>query len=382
MKTKFIKMITAVVAVATVFTMNAANVNAASLDSMEDSAGNVFVAGSDFGIKDIKDGAIDGEVFAAGKDIDVDNAVVDGSVFVAGMNLSVEDSVVDGSAFLAGQNIDVDSIIDKNIFVAGQDVSLKDNTEAKAAYVAGATIDINGAFDCVNAAGGIINFDAEVDGDVTLDGDVINIGDNAKVTGDIIVKYGSQLNVSDNAKVENIQSTKVEDKSGVAVEKVTAGAVILGKVKKCISLLFGNAVLALLFAFFLKRDLKKANAACKANPGSFLGYGAIALIAAPVAIIVCLITVIGAKAAGVATLIYILTCNIAGVFAFASFVRELMFGKAGKRLNPVAEIVISVLPLAVIKVIPVIGGLVSFACLLYTFGYMVNVFVEKAKETE
>ena len=61
---------------------------------------------------------------------------------------------------------------------------------------------------------------------------------------------------------------------------------------------------------------------------------------------------------------------VAKVFTFASLARELIFKNAKKRLHPVLEAVIAVLPAAVLKEIPFIGGLLSLACAVYMLGYV------------
>lgn len=388
MKNKLLKKMmvvsaTVVMMLSSVLTVNAAEitmVNAAE-EITTDSSGNVFYAGQDVNLGQHNMRQIGNELVAAGLNINCDGAQVDGSVFAAANKVKLNDAKLGGSAFIAGQMIDIAAEANNNMFIVGQQIDFADVTKAKAMYTAGQVVNVKGSYKYVNASADTLYFDAVVDGDVVLDAANVHIGPNASVTGEFKIKYTDGYEANDAASVVNAQVEKVE---ASGENKKTTGALVLAailkRVLRTIKGLFVNTVIALIMAFLFRKNLKEAADACKANPGSYLGFGALAMFVAPIAFVILLCTVIGVKAAIIGAIFYGVAIALQGVFTFASFGRELFFGKAKKRLNPVLEIIISVLPYAIACQIPGINAIINIACGLYTFGYIASAVSKKIKE--
>lgn len=355
-----------------------------------DGSGNCYAAGQDINLVGSGFENIDNELFAAGMNINAKGVNVDGSAFIAGSNLYVEDAKIGSSLFIAGQNVVIDADIKNNIWAAGNGITVKEGTSVKAIHAAGNVISVDGEYESVYLAGDSITFSGVCSGDVTIEGENVTVSDDAVIDGVLKVIAPEDPKYSDNEKIgeyvfEQAKEEGEDSNSGIegvagAAAKAGAGALILAKVGKCFKLLIKYAVLALILAIVFKNNLNESYEMATKKPGAFWGFGALALICGPLIMIILCITVVGLPIAGLSLAFYMLALFVARVFTFASLVRELIFTHTGKRLNPILETVIAVLPAAVIKVIPLIGGLVGFACAIYMMGYVVNAFAKTISE--
>lgn len=348
-----------------------------------DASGNWFGAGQLVDISSQGVSKVENELFGAGMDVRANNVEVDGSVFVAGSNVTVNSSKVGGSVFAAGSNITVDAEVKNNIWAVGSSIITTDNTSVKGLHVAGANAIVRGNYEAVSVSAGTVTFDAVVDGDVEIEADSVILGENASVGGKLtIVAKEEPENAAAIAssyefkEVVKEESESEEDGEGVfgvgkKVGKLAAGAIILKKIKKMVLNLFRYALLAVVFAVVLKNNLTESYEMSTKRALPFWGFGALTLFCFPIVAVILCITIIGLPLAGLLGTIYVLAICFAKVFTFCSLVRELIFTHTSKRLHPIAETVLAVLPAAVIGVIPVIGGLVGLACAIYTLGYIV-----------
>ena len=344
-----------------------------------DVSGNYFAAGEVVDTSAEAVTTVENECFMAGQTVYLRNVAVDGSAFVAGADVNVDSAVVGSSLFVAGSDVSVDVVANNNVWAAGSNVKVSENSSVKGLHVAGGSVTVGGEYTQVDACGGSVYFDAKVDGDVNIEAENVTIGPNADVTGNINVTYSTNLNQDDNAKVPNINVTKVESTEEKMEEEANKSVAngIVAKIKKAFYMLFANSVIAVILALLFNSSLKKAYDYCTTKTGAFIGFGALVAIMAPTAILVALITVVGAPTAGLALMVYATVGFGCKVFAFGSLVRELIFTHTKSRLHPVAETVIAVLPLAIVRQIPFVKGLVGLACAIYTWGYIVLALYDK-----
>lgn len=376
---KLLVTITCVISALTLSVETDAFAASSSITWDEDSSGNVFGAGDtvDLSVKGAT--TIGNEFFGAGRNVKADYVLIDGSAFVAGQNVTAQNSVIEGSLFAAGQDLIISSEIDHNIIAAGQNISTGDSTKAKALYAAVATAEISGTYDYVSVAADTIYFNAEVNGNVKLTGNNIYVGENAVVNGVLTIEYSNEQDINSAASINTLSSSQVENSSDAkeAVAEVAVGAIIIGKIKNLVKNLIQYIVLAIIFAFLFRSNLTKAYEMSTTKAAAYWGFGALTLLAFPIAFIILCITVIGIPVAGLSLAFYILGLALAKVFTYSSLVRELIFRHTKKRLHPVAETVLAVLPAAIINLIPVIHGLVGFACAIYTMGYITLAIADK-----
>lgn len=333
----------------------------------EDSTGNI-VGGDESAVLD-RDVA--NELFITGQKVCVNDKKVDGNAFMAGYELLLDKSTIGGSAFMAGYSLETDATVDHNIWIAGYKLDLKENTKAKALYAAGNVVDVRGNYETAGIGAGTISFNGTVNGDVSLDGDTITIGKDAVINGTLTIKSSNDPEISEDAEIGEVIVKKVQGDTD-AVKTVSAADKAIKWLKSLIYWILAFALLGLIFALFFDRQLEDAAAIGTQRTAFTFLSGFFALIAVPIALIILCVTYIGLPLAGFAGLVCAAIMFFSRVFTFASIVRHLIFSKAGKRLNFVAEVVLVVILAAVIKKIPYLGGITGFVCLMFTFGYVIQ----------
>lgn len=386
MKNCFIKgMSTALTSIlAVIFIIS--NVFAASDTFDTDSSGNVFGAGDIVKVETGASGEINNELFAAGMDVSANGVYIDGSAFLAGQGVSIKESEVGGSVFAAGNSVIIDADVNNNIWAAGNILVVSEDTSVKGIHLAGNNISVCGEYEGAAIYGSTVFFDAVVDGDVEIEADELTIGENAKVSGNLKITAPSDPDADSIAEgdytYEKPAAGTDDDVDGgdkFAAEKkgfkktlgkASFGFLLLRKAKKIILGLLKYALLAAVLAFVFKKNLDKSYEYATTKTGAFIATGALVLFCLPIIAIVLCITVVGIPVSGLALTFYVLALCVAKVFTFASLARELIFKNAKKHLHPVLEAVIAVLPAAVLKEIPFIGGLLSLACAVYMLGYV------------
>lgn len=351
----------------------------ASSDSMTDSSGNLFSGGQSININT----DVDNELFAAGYNLTVNGSNVDGSAFVAGYNVGMYDCNIDGSIFAAGETVTISSAVNHNIFAAGSVVALKDKSVARAVNVVGGDVSLTGSYQSVAAAGANVFFNGTVNGDITLEGENIEIGDKAVVTGTLTVTSSMEpvINSNNIGEYKFVKSAET-DRQEVA-DKAVKGLIalkILGFFKKVIYWAVAYVILGILLLIFFKDKLVSSVDAFKTRTASVLASGIIAMLLLPIVCILLFVTGICAPVGGFVSVLTIVTYCIAGVFTAVTLVRELIFAViAKKRINQFAEVAISAAVFGVIKCIPIIGKLLLLFAAMFTFGYIIQLAYDKIK---
>ena len=375
MKRNWFKKITTIAFIATILlAATAKTAYAGTSEVTKDHSGNVFGSGDSVSWNE----NVDNELFLTGFNVSALNVDVDGSAFAAGYDVAIKENKVGSSVFAAGYNVTIDSDVNNNIFVAGLNLILNENTSAKSLYAAGSSLNIKGDFDYANISGSNVYFDANVDGDVSIDADTITFGDNAHIGGNLDIKSNEEPETANIAKgtVTFEQKNSNEEETIEAVEEIGKATVYLSivkRVKKFIYWTFAFALLAVVFKLLFSKHLDDSVAMVNNKTAPMLLSGFLGMIVVPFFILIAAVTIIGLPVAGLTGILLIIIRCTSRVFAFASFGRNLIFGKMKKRLNPMLETVLAVLPAAFIKVIPFVGWLVGIACFIYSLGYVLQV---------
>ena len=313
-------------------------------------------------------------VFAAGNNVDL-TSNIDGSSFVAGNGLTISSS--QDYIFAAGNTIELDGAYAKDAFIAGSTINVKKSV-FRDLYIVGQNVkiksDITGD---LYIAGENVTIDAKIDGDVHSSADKLTIGEDAVILGTLKYDEDTKLQIAETAQITKKKSYKSE-KVNVNLttgQKITA--TIISKVTSYLSILLITIILmAIAKGLFNKVDEKEKSV------NYFLKislYGFIALIAIPVAAIMLLITVIGLPLSIISLLLY-------GILIYLSIIITAYYlGKwllSDKIKNDYLLITVSLLIIYVLKLIPVIGGFVSFFSLIFGLGMFISLLKTDKKTTK
>jgi len=309
--------------------------------------------------------------FVVGNSVDM-SSEVDGLNFVAGNNINL--SSHQDYLFTAGNNLNLNGVSAKDIFVAGNEIKM-DSANVRDVYVAGSKIEIKTSMlRNLYAGGDKVEIDSYIDGNVKISSENIKIGDQTVITGKLVYPKGAKIEISDGAMVENTETYVVDT---VDTEELT----FADRVSNFIITYVGLLIVALIL-FTINRRLFKAIEKEERDPATIfktLAIGLGILVVVPIAAILALITVVGIP-------LTILSLILYGVCIYLSAIPTSYYvGKwvtKGKKFNDYLLISAALLVYYIIRLIPVVGGLVSFISLIFGLGFFGTYIIKSSKEAK
>lgn len=302
--------------------------------------------------------AIDATSFIAGNDVSV-SSDINGANFVAGNNLKL--SSKQDVVFAAGRNVNLESLTTKDAFLAGQNITVE-SSEIRDLYAAGEEIRIDSNIGRnANLAGEVVVINSEISGDVTIAAETIKIGREAIINGTLKYPEDAKISISETAQVINKETYQ-----SVEIEEPTFSDILRKRFQSFLSLL--------LIGLLLLWQSKTFNKIEKLEQGvdnlfKNVGKGFLFLIALPAAVILLLCTVIGIPLSLIALVGYIILLylsNIAAAYYLGNWLLK------EKIPNKYLVLCVTLLGIYILKLIPVIGGLVGFIALCLGLGIFIS----------
>ena len=315
--------------------------------------------------------------FVAGNNVDV-SSTVDGLNFIAGNVVNV--SSTQDYAFVAGNIVTLTNVTSKDAFVAGSLIKVIDS-DIRDLYAVAETITINSNISRnLYAAGENITINSTIDGDVNLSAEKITIGENAVITGKLTYNENADIDIDKSASVESTKTYKPSENVDVEVEVSPVALIVAEITSKIMSYLSMLAISLLLMVLNKKvfKDIKKIDK----DAGNLVKtglFGFAFLVGLPVAAVILLITVIGLPISIISLLLYgilIYLSLTATTYFFGSWLLK------DKIKNEYLQFTITLLAIYVLKMIPIIGGLVGFISLCLGLGIYVTLFSKYIKSNK
>lgn len=303
-------------------------------------------------------------IFAAGNNVTA-TGKVDGISFIAGNDISVENEK--DYLFVAGNQINIKNVTTKDAFIAGSSINIEES-KIRDLYASADTINISSEISGKAYLGGnIVTIDSTIKGDVRVDAGTIKLGENANIEGTLKYPEGVEIEKADSAKINKEKAYKVETESKTDIAKDMLRDFTTSVLSM---ILIGLVLLALNKKAFDKIEKidKKAGSIAKT---ALLGFATLVLV--PIAAIILIISTIGLGLGVISVLLYGIMIYIS-VIPTAYFVGNWIL--KDRVSNKYLIFIISILVIYVLKLIPVIGGLVSFVSLCFGLGVYINLIKE------
>lgn len=285
---------------------------------------------------------IDGATFVAGKEVTVSST--QDYLFAAGSNVNLE-GVSTKDAFIAGSNLNIQASSIRDLYAAGQNIRI-DSDISRNAYLAGETVTIN----------------SRINGDVYVDAENIRIGKEAEITGTLKYDEDAKLNISETAivaKKKSHKSTEVKVEVTPMTKFVTKATNTLYSYVAL--LVIGFIILATSKTFKkIDKEEKKFGFILKS---SLIGF--ITLFMLPVAAILAMVTMVGLPLGIIALVIYFILIYLSAL-GTSYYFGKLAFAKSIK--NDYLLLAVSLLIYYAARLIPIIGGLITFIALIFGMG--------------
>jgi len=263
------------------------------------------------------DGA--GSQFYSGTAIDV-TGEVDGDVYAAGQSITISGNVA-GDVIAAAQTIIITGTVDGNVRLAGQDVTIS-GTVSRSATIFAASTDVTATGslgdDLVGAAGDVA-IAGTVGRDVMVS--VGNLAIDGSVGGDLTYNSDNGARIADGAVSGTTERIAPSSSNTVEVSPwALAGGWLLGVLYALVAL----SIITVAVALLLPRVLQRVTDQLIPSPWKALLVGFVASIVMPVAVLVLLVTIVGAPLALAALVVWLVLTLATFVFG-AYYIGRLLF---------------------------------------------------------
>jgi hypothetical protein len=323
---------------------------------------------------------INGDLVAIAAD-DKINGIVSGDVTLIGINVLFNKSTTRTAKILAGSAV-VNGYIDGDLIIVAADATVTENVEVKGDLIIianSATVNgkINGNTN-IKASHTVLN--ALMLGNATVSSQQIKIGNVSSIKGDL--NYSSKDRIYNIQKV--VKGTTVFQKLGQKTYLET----LRSKMYLILSLLIVAIILFSLIPTTMQNLIRTANVEFTRT----ILYGAIALIAIPILVILFFMTIIGIPmalmlAALYATMLYLSPIVIISLSGIA--IRNYLFpGQLVKKkhikqklgLQLIQSLIIGLFIYILVICIPLLGGTVELFSIVVGFGAVTMHVIMKIKE--
>jgi cytoskeletal protein CcmA (bactofilin family) len=343
----------------------AAELRTAEVVTKEESPKNLYLAGENPTV----DADTQGDLVIAGGLVTV-NGSVEHNVLAAGGTLNLNGNV-GGNVRVAGGTVNIESKIDGDLVVFGGDVILgTKSTVAGDLLVFGGTVTLKGevAGSIKQAFAGYVLIGGKVGGDAAFARvDTLKLDSTANIGGNLFYSSKKEAIVASSAKVGGkVEYTKLTA-ANVNHRDFGAsfGSVFIGMVMAFVTII--------VFVKLLPKFALNTIQEILVDPWKKIGIGFLAIVVTPIVMFLLLFTFVGWGILGYLTLVYILFFALTGTLS-ALLVGSYVWKFISKEKDMVINwktVAVGVVLVALIKLILVVGWLVSLVLASLVFGTLV-----------
>lgn len=328
---------------------------------------SLYVAGENITVQ----GTVKGDVYCAGQNIEI-SGTVEGDVLCAGQNLKI-DGKVNGNVRVAGQVVSVSAVIGQSATVFGQSVTMANSSDvAYDATIFASSISLSGKIgrDVVGGASSVY-VTGNVGRDADLGAEVLTLGANSNIGGNLVYTSKSQVVSDTTAHVGGVIEHKFPEeskKANVAKSMPSYGDMIAGAMFGMLAILAIGALLM----WIAPGVFKNAANNLQQQPIQTFGWGFVAMVCIPVAMIVLIITIIGIPLAFMlcaACFIWAMVSHAIASYALGGWMSKKLNWSA--KVNEFLTFALGLLTLSIVSIIPIIGMIVSMIAWICGFGAIV-----------
>lgn len=325
-----------------------------------DTAGNVLATDNDS-----NPSGVEGDLYWAGQNLNLDDASIDRDIIAAGDSLSIHDCTVGGAVRLAARTIDIaQTTVAGSVTVAGQHVVLNTDSTASCFYAAGETVALRGSVKSAALAGDTVTIDGTVDGDVEVWADKLILGKNARISGTVNAHVSEDPERASGAEVGALKIDRTENEDTSTVNDVIGG-IVAGALFTCF--------VALLLELVFPRATASAAGMLHQRPTPLWVSGLLGTVAIVPAVLLLIISIAGLSLAGA------LMCGVIGIaLVSAAFAGCAIARMVGHSQNRYVMAAVGGIIAGVLTAIPLVGNFISGVAFVFTLGYIIQIIWRNA----
>lgn len=321
----------------------------------------VFLAGKTV----IVDGDVDGDVFAAGTRVDI-RGNVSGNLYGAGESVTIT-GVVQGNVHAAGKTVELDTKVDGSSFLAGQTVILTEQSNvAHGAYLAGESVRAKGEVGrSLYFAGESMDLSGSVARSVRGYASQVALSSTGSVAGDfhVTVPADDAVEIDDGATVTGETIVDINEEFEHERRAFLYPGFYFGVLAKALAMLLVGLLLITLFPSFRPSAPESSRQVLRD-----MGIGFVALLAAPVAIVLIAFTVVGIPVALILAAVYALLVFLSTLVVAVFAGQRLPIGDESRELLRTA---IALVVILFVVEVPFIGPGLQFLIVIFGLGCLV-----------
>lgn len=313
---------------------------------------------------------VQGDVVVAGGHVTVGNAV-SGDVMAAGGSVTVRGQVKD-DVRVAGGNVTINGSVGDDAIAAGGHVLLAPGASVGGrAWFGGNTVNVAGKVGKeLKVAGNRVVIAGQIGGDVELFAESVEIQPGAVIRGNVSYYSREEAQIAKDAKIAGTV-TRHRLRPG---EEMREGARFVGGIAR-VGLYLSLLLTAVVFYLLFPHAAVGAARAVNDSPWKSLGLGLAVLAATPLVVVLLFASLIGVWLALTALalyLVFLLLGFLTGILNVGDWgLRLVRRGTAPTKGWRVLSIAAAFVALWVIRFVPILGGLVVFALLVFGLGALV-----------
>ncbi len=308
------------------------------------------------------DGTVEGDVIAFTRDLTVTGHVT-GDV-IAFTEEALIDGIVDGNVRVFARGVNLQGAIGKNVTVFGRSVDLISKANVAGGMIALAgEMDLDGKIqrDLLGIVGGT-DLDGLIGGQAWLRGGSLTVASTAEIRGPATFVGPQQPVVESGAKLASPIRTEITQET--RQNRRSAARVAFRAIFSYAAALVVGILLLVIFPGFFRATLREVG-----SIGLPIGIGALALIAGVFLVVLgILLVIIGVGAGVAAAMAYAPILYVAQVFVGTWLGNKIMGEPAAVTSSVIARMAVGLLIFRALGFIPVLGGFVWLAVLLWGTG--------------
>lgn len=326
-----------------------------------DTAGNVLVTENDS-----TPSGVEGDLYWAGQNLNLDDASIDRDIIAAGETLSIRDCTVGGAIRLAARTIDIaKTTVDGSVTVAAQHVVLNTDSTASCFYAAGETVALRGSVKSAALVGDTVTIDGTVDGDVEVWADKLILGKNAHITGTVNAHVSEDPERAAGAKVGALKIDRTENESAATTVNDIIGGIVASALSTCF--------IAILLELVFPRATASAAGMLHQRPTPLWVSGLVGTVAVVPAVLLLIVSIAGLSLAGA------LLCAVIGVaLVSTAFAGCAIARMVGHNQNRYAMAAIGGVAAGALTGLPLIGDFISGVAFVFMLGYVIQIIWRNA----
>jgi cytoskeletal protein CcmA (bactofilin family) len=322
-------------------------------------AQDLYLAGGSVEVR----GDVTGDVIAAGGSIIIDQRVV-GDVLAVGGSIVIAAAVLD-DVRAAGGSVSVTNRVDGDLILAGGSLELgPEAVVGGRAWLGGGELTVAGRITTkLKAAAERLVITGTIEGDVDVTAERIDIGPTARIAGTLTYRSQHEARIDPAAEIGG-------GITRVPMPQPSLAGRVLTKIIYAAALGVLGGALILVFPTFATATVRTL----QQEPWAALGVGVVALVGIPIAFILMMITVVGFLL-GVTVLAAYGFVLVFGFLAGALSLGDLAYRAVAAGAGPdrptgawIAALLIGLAVVALVRLVPILGALMSFAVLVFGLG--------------